>query len=462
MCAAALCLAAAYCGLWLLRGSTAGSSGADGSSTEPPSRAEWPGQRAFADGTAGRGGEAQEAQASPDMAELRRLCGWPWFGTFGPECLEALERRYGPQPAVGDESFYGEPDYRMFNPVMLGRTVTWDEVFEDAVGALARVEDALVRPECLATEGRFRFDLREACAADEVAKLGIMRRECAEMLGEFGYSNEPSPGSWREVLDASQGLEWRQRDWEKALDGVNEAVDTTEYHARRERLDNVWFGAMWRVAKCHTLPPRALNALGPFRGATGWPARRLDTGLIETAARLGSEWALSVVLNRWNRPALPANAAALAELDAERPVLAELVRMWNHASLVWHASEAERSEAHVAMIAHALAALELADALGVQVHTEAVLRRVSGRASKAQVTEALVRMPRWLTEQGWTVVVAAGEDGEERVFESPDQVRGEDPWGEWWDAGRISVWPGRGDAEGAGARAPKVPPTKRP
>ena len=136
--------------------------------------------------------------------------------------------------------------------------------------------------------------------------------------------------------------------------------------------------------------------------------------------------------------------------------------MWNHASLVWHASEAERSEAHVAMIAHALAALELADALGVQVHTEAVLRRVSGRASKAQVTEALVRMPRWLTEQGWTVVVAAGEDGEERVFESPDKVRGEDPWGEWWDAGRISVWPGRGDAEGAGARAPKVPPTKRP
>ncbi len=409
-----------------------------------------PVQTPMVDDVASVGEAMADSTVLADMAELRRLCGWAWLGTFGPECLEALERRYGPQPAVGDESFYGEPDYRMFNPVMLGRTVTWDEVFEDAVGALARVEDALVRPECLATEGRFRFDLREACAADDMARLGIMRRECAEMLGEFGYFNELSPGSWREVLDASQGLEWRQRHWEKALDGVNEAVDTTEYHARRERLDNVWFGAMWRVAKCRTLPPRALNALGPFRGATGWPARLLDTGLIETAARLGSAWALSVVLNRWNRPALPAKAAALAELDAERPVLAELVRMWNHASLVWHASEAERSEAHVAMIAHALAALELADALGVQVHTEAVLRRVSGRASKAQVTEALVRMPRWLTEQGWTVVVAAGEDGEERVFESPGQVRGEDPWGEWWDAGRTSVWPGRGDAEGAG------------
>ena len=448
-------LAAACCVPWLLGRSAVAPGVADGSSTESPRRTtESPSETAVAAGTTGRGEATPKVPAPPSIAELRQLCGWPWLGAFGPECLGALENRYAREPALGDESFYSRPRI-VFDTAMLGRSVTWGEVFEDPVGTLARVEDALGRPECHAAEGDFRFDLREACVADDMARLAILRRECANLLWNLGYANEESPGTWSE---GSQGvfdnLERRQAKWDLAVDRANGSDDTAEYHPRRERLEDAWLGAMWRAGKCRALPRESLNALGPFFGATAWPQRVPDTGLIETAARLGSEWALSVVLSGGARGgfaagklrkahALPVDDATLAELQSARPVLVELLRMWkNIDGLAWGAAEPKRAAAHVAMLAHALAALEVAAALGLHVDGDAVLRTVSGRASKAQVAAAMVRAPRWLTEQGWTVVVAAGEDGGERVFESPDQVRGEDPWGQWWDADRVSVWPG--------------------
>ena len=170
-------------------------------------------------------GEAEaESAETVDTVALRRLCGRPWVANFTAECLAVLERRY--QGGVPDP----EPMERQFRPVMLGEPVTWREVFEDVDAGLAAVEDALGRPECLVPEGRFRLDLRDACAANDIARLAIVRRECVKLL----------------LYD---DVESRQRSWDTHMHAVDRAADQTEYYRRLEQLSERWFGMMWRYGK---------------------------------------------------------------------------------------------------------------------------------------------------------------------------------------------------------------------
>ena len=364
-----------------------------------------------------RGAEPVEASASSalpappaddpdraDLTELRRLCGRPWVADFGPECLAALERRYG--STVPDRW----PKWTVkWRPVMLGEPVTWAEVFSRPAADLAAVVEAVQRPECLVPEGRFRLDLRRRCAADEMARLAILRRECIVSLSR---------------LDRVEG---RQRWWDIDQITVDHAEDQQEYYRRMARRSERWFGGMWRLAKCRALPEGALAAIGPFpeeRHHREFFDRRLKH-MVETAARLGSDWALSSVLRQ--DPAILGNRtlrvddAGIEDVRESRPVLAELLRMRR-------VEGGERTK-------HAIAAYMLGASLGVAVHPEGV-EQITGPPD-ATWRAAAPKAARWLVEQGWTLVV--DDDGGLRRFERPEDVAEHQPWWDYWLERRVFV-----------------------
>ena len=345
-----------------------------------------------------------DAARQVDLTELRRLCGRPWVAEFGPECLAALERRYG--NTVPDRRW--EKWVFKWRPVMLGQPVTWAEVFARPADDLAAVAEAVERPECLVPEGRFRIDLRRKCAADEMARLAILRRECVVSLRRYERPKN------------------RQARWDIEQREVDRAEDQPEYYRRMARRSERWFGGMWRLAKCRALPEGALAAIGPFTAEHH--GRDLDPRLLrmmEAAARLGSDWALSSVLRfeptfRGKALMLPVDDAGIEDVRASRPVLAELLRMRR-------AEGAERTK-------HAIAAYMLGTSLGVAVHPEGV-ERITGPPD-ATWPAAAPKAARWLVEQGWTLIV---DDGELRRFERPEDVAEHQPWWDYWLERRMFV-----------------------
>ena len=333
-----------------------------------------------------------------DLTELRRLCGRPWVAEFGPECLDALARRYG--NTVPDGKRRQRPG--LWRPVMLGEPVTWADVFAHPAADLAAVVEAVQRPECVVPEGRFRLDLRRRCAADEMARLVILGRECIGLSNYYGL------------------IEARQTYWDMDREEADRAEDQPEYYRRMARRSERWFGTMWRLAKCRALPEGTLAHLRDFR------LRQRRFGMMEAAARLGSDLALSSVLrytpavSSW-RPMLPVEDEGIEDVRASRPVLAELLRMRR-------AEGGERTK-------HAIAAYMLGASLGVAVHPEGV-EQITGPPD-ATWRAAAPKAARWLVEQGWTLIV--DDDGGLRRFERPEDVAEHQPWWDYWLERRVFV-----------------------
>ena len=292
---------------------------------------------------------------------------------------------------------------------MLGEPVTWAQVFDDAAATLAAVTQALARPECLVPEGRIRIDLREKCAADQMAKLAILRDECARSLRRH------------------DSLERRQRWWEVDLAAANREVGQAEYHRRLEQMDEDWFGRMWRLGECRAVPEGALKALGPFAPAFG--LRQFgneQADLMKAAARLGSDWALSSVL-WWTNGLFGVAEDQFDAVARERPVLAELLRM--------------RRAAGVERIKHAVVSFRLGEALGVPVHSEGVLAFTGEVGSDEHRAAWQLAAPR-LMELGWTLVVADPDGGPAQRFETSADLWGDEEWIEWVLEGRVTLVPG--------------------
>ena len=341
-----------------------------------------------------------DVRRQADLTELRRLCGRPWVAEFGPECLAALARRYGNTvPDNPDNNRWQRTG--SWRPVMLGEPVTWAEVFAHPADDLAAVVEAVQRPECVVPEGRFRLDLRRRCAADEMARLVILG-ECIGLSNYYGL------------------IEDRQTYWDMDREEVDRAEDQPEYYRRMARRSERWFGTMWRLAKCRALPEGTLAHLREFL------LRQRRFGMIEAAARLGSDLALSSVLrytpavSSW-RPMLPVEDEGIEDVRESRPVLAEILRMRR-------AEGAERTK-------HAIAAYMLGASLGVAVHPEGV-ERITGPPD-ATWPAAAPKAARWLVEQGWTLIV--DDDGELRRFERPEDVAEHQPWSDYWLERRMFV-----------------------
>ena len=342
--------------------------------------------------------ELPAAQGEPSAAvPLRDLCGEPWVADFTQECLKALERRHA-ERAVSDDSPRDN-----FWPSLIGDRVTWREVFEHPAPALAAVRRALDRPECLVPDGRFRIDLRQTCAADDMARLAILRRECT-LLGRY------------DDLDARQGL------WDVNMRVVDRAEDHAEYRGRLKRLDDRWFGELWRHGKCQPLAEETFAALGPFpEPIRDWHTPNDQYEMMEAAARLGSDWALSSVL--WSgTDSHMLSDEEVAEVRRRRPVLAELLDA--------------RRNAGVERGGHILAAALLGDVLGVALQPEGVqamskgLRLEDWRAAWPLAARRVIGM-------GWRLVV----DGAavEWRFEAPEDVRGDEPWFDWSAEGLLRL-----------------------
>ena len=345
-----------------------------------------------------------DAARQVDLTELHRLCGRPWVAQFGPDCLDALERRYANTVPDRWDSWT-----LIWRPVMLGEPVTWAVVFASPEADLAAVAEAVRHPECLVPEGRLRIDLRRRCAADEMARLAILRRECVTSLWWYGRPED------------------RQRRWDNEQREVDHAEDQQEYYRRMARRSERWFGHMWRLAKCRALPEGALAAIGPF--IAEHHGRDFDPRLkhmMEAAARLGSDWALSSVLRfeptfAGKALTLPVGDAGIKEVRESRPVLAELLRMRR-------AEGGERTK-------HAIAAYMLGASLGVAVHPEGV-EQITGPPD-ATWRAAAPKAARWLVEQGWTLIV--DDDGGLRRFERPEDVAEHQPWWDYWLERRVFV-----------------------
>ena len=346
-----------------------------------------------------------DVRRQADLTELRRLCGRPWVAEFGPDCLAALARRYG--NTVPDR--WEKSGFR-WRPVMLGEPVTWAEIFARPEADLSAVAEAVERPECLVPEGHFRLDLRRRCAADEMARLAILRRECVVSLRRYERPED------------------RQSRWDIEQREVDRAEDQQEYYRRMARRSERWFGGMWRLVKCRALPEGALAAIGPFLAehhGRDFDFRTLQ--MMDVAARLGSDWALSSVL-RYEPIELDNEAwmlrvddAGIKEVRESRPVLAELLRMRR-------TEGAERTK-------HAIAAYMLGASLGVAVHPEGV-EQITGPPD-ATWPAAAPKAARWLVEQGWTLIV--DDDGELRRFERPEDIAEHQPWWDYWLERRMFV-----------------------
>ena len=394
-----LVCAAAFWALWHSRPNTspAGATSplaAPATDARPDARLETP--NLSNDDTAG----ARSASEPLDTVALRQHCGRPWEAQFAEECLAVLERRYrGTTPQLPSL-------VRGFLPVLLGAPATWGQVFDEPAAALAAARDALARPECLVPEGALRIDLRDECAADAMAKLAILRQQCAALRQQYGR------------------LESRRIRWDLGRSRANTVVDQAEYYNRLERTEEQWFAMMWRLHKCRALPEDVLGALGPFPRPLGW--RKIvdeEADLMEAAARLGSDWALSSMLSRDRTDRLHVDESEIERVTGERPVLAELLRM--------------RRAQGLDRVKHALVAFRLGDALGVQVHSEGVMWFIGAIGLDDIRAAWRLAAPR-LMEQGWTLVVD-DPAGDMRRFESPEDLLGDERWLEWEAEDRIRL-----------------------
>ena len=392
------CAAAALSALWRGAGSTSpetvAASPAAASSVASLGTGGEPSAAAPADAR-------HESERPLDVWALRQLCGRPWEAAFDAECSAALERRY--RDAVPDatlESSISNPGH--FKPVMLGKPVTWGEVFDDTAGAVAAARRAVGRPKCLVPEGGIRIDLRDECAADEMAKLAILRSECETLL-----RMEDTP-------------EQRHDSWAHDLAKANRTTDQADYQERLDRLALEWFGLAWRLGKCRALPAEAMDVLGPFpRPVTVGSVANNQDDLMKAAARLGSDWALSSVL--WYPNSMfPVDDGHFDGVAGERPVLAELLRM-------------RRAEG-VERIKHMVVSFQLGQALGVQVHPWGVFRFTGLFTRDDHRAAWRLAAPR-LMELGWAIEVDDPAAGARRRIEKAEDLWGDEPWLRWEEEG---------------------------
>ena len=262
--------------------------------------------------------DALPAAAGPvgvaSLEALRRLCPDPWSDGVPDECTAALADRYLGEGMRTVRLHYGGDGWRPpSDPLPV--EISWEEAFADPVGTRDAVEEALRDPQCgefVVRETAELFGmadvwedpvperLREACAADEAARLAMLHEGCVNLL--HGAGRLVLVPELSTPADEVAGFELRQRDtafhnekyWGWLVEELDDDATLTpeEYWRRREEIEDGRFRFAWRRLRCRAVDPgvfAVLDAL-PEAGHDIHQASHLR----RYAARLGNEWAIAV------------------------------------------------------------------------------------------------------------------------------------------------------------------------
>ncbi|MXZ44319.1 MAG: hypothetical protein F4Z01_04985 [Gammaproteobacteria bacterium] len=91
------------------------------------------------------------------------------------ECRTALETHMN---ALNPYLWSYTTEATSFAFVVLKEPLTFERIFADPAGDLARVQDALSRPECLLTGDETNWELKESCSADAFMNYAMFNRYC--------------------------------------------------------------------------------------------------------------------------------------------------------------------------------------------------------------------------------------------------------------------------------------------
>ncbi|MCY4129604.1 MAG: hypothetical protein OXG15_10265 [Gammaproteobacteria bacterium] len=91
------------------------------------------------------------------------------------ECRTALETRMN---ALNPYLWSYTTEATSFAFVVLEKPLTFERIFADPAGDLARVQDALSRPECLLQRDETNWELKESCSADAFMNYAMFNRYC--------------------------------------------------------------------------------------------------------------------------------------------------------------------------------------------------------------------------------------------------------------------------------------------
>ena len=260
-------------------------------------------------------GVSPAATTTPALDELRRRCPDPWTLPLPVHCADALGRRYEQEGARSTRLHDDAIGWWWPNTAMLAAEVSWVDAFTDPEGTRGIVEEALGKPECAAfvvrdsketfgiADGRDATaspQLREACAADEAAKLAMLHMGCVLMLvssGRLDLSPEndtDSEATLARMRDRDAVANRHEEPWAWAVEDLDDdpTLTTEEYWARRDEIEDGRFRFAWRRLMCRAVPPETFALLDGLPE----PGHDIHQGdhLRRYAGRLGNEWALAV------------------------------------------------------------------------------------------------------------------------------------------------------------------------
>ncbi|MYF02337.1 MAG: hypothetical protein F4227_05065 [Gammaproteobacteria bacterium] len=105
--------------------------------------------------------------------------------------------------------------------VLSDEPLTFERMFSDPTGDLARVQDALSRPECLLTDDDTNWEMKETCYADAFLNYALFNRFCYGNATRYRvrhyYQEEDNPTPEQDRLMWKQALEdaWIERKCEE-------------------------------------------------------------------------------------------------------------------------------------------------------------------------------------------------------------------------------------------------------
>ena len=152
-------------------------------------------------------------------------------------CWTALEEHIyalNPYSFLWGEELYQE---RLASFIVLENPITFERIFVDPTGDLARVQDSLSRPECLLTGDESNWELKEECHADAFLNYALVNRFCfhegnSVQTKYYWWTDNPTPEQ-----DRYNWMQDLKEDWLKMkCEELAPSLEFTEHYPQLYEL----------------------------------------------------------------------------------------------------------------------------------------------------------------------------------------------------------------------------------